>query len=116
MYFRWLNSACFLNFEAEGGRRTGCSGGRKVAKGNMKNKLQYVYSILVFFGALVTSYLMMDREGNARIPLRIYQGPYFRSEAVVVDPALNRLMEMENELRNMRKEKIRIPTLETGKH
>lgn len=74
----------------------------------MKNRLQYVYTILVFLGVLTTSYLMMNKEGNARIPLRIYQGPYFRTEAAMMDPAVNQLFEMESALTKARQEKTKV--------
>ena len=82
----------------------------------MKNKLQYAYSILVFLGVLVASYLMMDREGVARMPIRVYQGPYFRTEAITVDPALNQLLEMERALRKAREQsgEKRGPTFDEG--
>jgi hypothetical protein len=64
----------------------------------MRNKLQYVYSITVFLGVLVTAYLMMNREGGARIPLRTLESPVYRTETMVVDPALNQLFEVEDAL------------------
>jgi hypothetical protein len=69
----------------------------------MKNKLQYAYSITVFIGVLLTAYLMMNRDGNARIPFRSFESPSsLRTEAQVLDPSLNQLFEMENAL-NKRK-------------
>lgn len=65
----------------------------------MRNRLQYVYSIAVFGGVLIASYLMMDRDGNAKIPFRFYQGPYYRADAVIVDPALHQLFEVESALK-----------------
>ena len=65
----------------------------------MKNKLQYAYSITVFMGVLVTAYLMMNREGNAHIPMRALPGPSnLRTEAFVLDPGVNQLFEMEDAL------------------
>lgn len=80
----------------------------------VKNKLQYMYTITVFFGVLMTAYLMMNREGNARIPLRSFEGAALRTEAQVLDPGLKQLFEMENALRAERNEipknKLRLPT------
>lgn len=69
----------------------------------MKNKLQYAYSISVFVGVLLTAYLMMNQEGNARIPGRSFQSTTFRAEAQVLDPAVSQLLEMEEALSRMRK-------------
>lgn len=67
----------------------------------MRNSLQYAYSILVFCGVLVSAYLMMSSETNARIPMRSFQAPTYRPESASVDPALNQLFEMESALSNM---------------
>lgn len=82
----------------------------------MRSKLQYVYSIIVFAGVLVTAYLMMNSE-NQRAPLlRGFQasGPVYRNEAATLDPGLNQLFEMEEVLSKMRKDrsddKKRMPT------
>jgi hypothetical protein len=76
-----------------------------VSNSRMKNKLQYAYSITVFLGVLVTAYLMMNREGNARIPMRALQGPSLRTEALVLDPAVNQLFEMEDALSKLPQDK-----------
>lgn len=78
----------------------------------MKNKLQYAYSITVFCGVIVTAYLMMNKEGNARIPLRALQEPpTYRSEAML-DPAVNQLFQMEDQLSKLpsQRSKNRRPT------
>jgi len=68
----------------------------------MKNKLQYAYSITVFFGVLVTTYLMMNKEGNARVPLQALQSPQtLRSEASLVDPAVSQLFQMQDEISHL---------------
>jgi len=65
----------------------------------LKNRLQYAYSITVFCGVLVTAYLMMNKEGNARIPLPALQGPSaYRTEASALDPGVNQLFQMEDQL------------------
>ena len=71
----------------------------------MKNKLQYAYSITVFAGVLVTAYLMMNREGNVRMPVRTLQGPSLRTEALVLDPAVNQLFEIEDALSKLPQDK-----------
>ena len=74
----------------------------------MKNKLQYAYSITIFFGVLVTAYLMMNREGNARMPVRSLQGPALRTDALVLDPAVNQLFEMEDQLSKLPQDKATV--------
>ena len=78
----------------------------------MKTRLQYAYSITVFVGVLLTAYLMMNKEGNARIPLRAVQAPSYRTEATALDPAVNQLFLMEDQLSKLPKEKIksRVPS------
>jgi hypothetical protein len=67
----------------------------------MKNKLQYAYSIAVFFGVLVTAYSMMSRDGSNRVPFQAFQSPGARTEASMVDPAVTSLFEMEDALNNI---------------
>lgn len=77
----------------------------------MKNKLQYAYSITVFCGVLVSAYLMMNKEGNARIPLRAVQAPAaMRMEAAAVDPGVSQLFQMEDQLSKLPVEKKRLPS------
>ncbi|MSP18057.1 MAG: hypothetical protein EXR74_00655 [Bdellovibrionales bacterium] len=78
----------------------------------MKNRLQYLYSITVFTGALVTAYLMMSNDLNARIAYRGVQAPQLRKEASI-DPSLTSLFEVEKGLDDMSansKEKKRVPS------
>lgn len=70
-------------------------------KQGMRNSLQYAYSIVIFCGVLVSAYLMMSSETNARIPMRSFQSPTYRPESASVDPALNQLFEVESALSNM---------------
>lgn len=81
---------------------------------SMRNRLQYAYSIAVFFGALSTAYFMMNREGNVRLPIGSYQSPELKAEASLVDPAVSSLFEMESELKKSTKVKPetlkRLPT------
>jgi hypothetical protein len=81
----------------------------------MKNKLQYAYTISVFMGVLLTAYMMMNQGATLRVPNRNFQNGAFRSEAQVVDPAIGQLLEMENALAKVPREKEksgegRIPT------
>lgn len=64
----------------------------------MRNALQYVYSISVFMGVIVTAYLSLQKEGNARIPLRAIQSPNFRVEAGLADASVGKLQEVEEVL------------------
>lgn len=92
------------------GESTGCI--RETGK--MRNRLQYLYSIFVFFGVLFTAYYMMDRDDNVRLPIGGYQSPELTTEATLVDPGLTSLFEMEDQLKKQdRKEKAdqkRLPT------
>lgn len=87
----------------QGVNRLGDRGSSRNASG-MKNTLQYAYTITVFIGVLFTAYLMMNREGNARIPLRAFENSGLRSEAAV-DPGVNQLFEMEDAFNKLPKEK-----------
>lgn len=65
-------------------------------------------------GVIFTVYFMMNNEANSRMPVRALQGPGFRTEAAV-DTAVNQLIQMEQELARLKKEKIeelqrRVPT------
>lgn len=62
----------------------------------MRNTLQYIYSISILFGVLVTAYFMMD----AGIPVitRSLAVPDYRVEANSADPAVNQLFQFEREL------------------
>ena len=66
----------------------------------MRNKLQYVYSITVFVGVLLSSYMMMERDQNNRSPLQIMQSNPQNVRATVVDPVVNQLFEFEESLSN----------------
>ncbi|MBI4404695.1 MAG: hypothetical protein HY537_11065 [Deltaproteobacteria bacterium] len=70
-----------------------------------RNKLQYLYSIGIFLGVIVTSYFMIDRESNARLPANSFQGTQWRADSQVADPALNQLLEMERALSRIRKDR-----------
>jgi hypothetical protein len=78
----------------------------------MRNRLQYIYSITVFLGALITAYLMMDNDLKAQAPYRTVKAPSLTTEASV-DPALGSLFEVEKGLGNINErpfEKRRNPT------
>lgn len=75
----------------------------------MKNKLQYAYSITVFIGVLFTAYLMMNKDGTVA-PLRAVSGPMYRTEAGSLDPAVNELFQMEDQLAKMPKDKEKLRT------
>lgn len=64
----------------------------------MKNKLQYAYSISVFVGVLLTAYMMMNQGSGPLGPNRNFQNGSYRSEAQAGDPAVSKLLEMENAL------------------
>lgn len=72
--------------------------------GSLRTTLQYVYSISVFFGVLVSSYLMMSKDESADRVARQVQQP-LRSEASSLDPAVSQLFEMEDAISKLPKEK-----------
>ena len=71
--------------------------------GSLRTTLQYVYSISVFFGVLVSSYLMMSKDNSADQVARSVQSP-LRSEASSLDPAVNQLFEMEDAISKLPKD------------
>jgi len=75
----------------------------------MKNTLQYIYSISVLVGVLVTSYLMMNRETNADIASRSLATPALKMHAESSDPALRQILEMESVFTQL---KNRVPSEE----
>lgn len=71
----------------------------------MRQGLQYAYSIGVFLGVLFASYFMMNQEGGARLSLQVLSGNSTpRTEAAVVDPAVNQLLEFEGALADQYRE------------
>lgn len=87
----------------------------------VRNKLQYIYSISVFFGVLLISYVMIHREINARITLPSVPGNSNRMDASpVVDPVVNQLFEVESALSRVpvpktKEEKRKITEADDGK-
>ena len=69
----------------------------------MKSKLQYLYSITVFFGVLVTAYMMMSGQEDQLLLIRNQtRAPSLRStEAQILDPALSQLLEVESALNQL---------------
>lgn len=68
----------------------------------MRYLLQYMYSILVFFGVLSSAYLAINKEASSRSAIATVQGSGFRSDASVLDPAVTRLFQMEDALSQLR--------------
>lgn len=68
----------------------------------MRGKLQYLYSIGVFVGVLLSTYMMMSHDGSSRLPLHIFQGTQDgrAMQASVVDPSVDQLFEFEEALSN----------------
>jgi hypothetical protein len=73
----------------------------------LKSKLQYLYSISVFAGVLLTAYFMMNGAGNSRLPLQALRGNPLRTDAAI-DPAVQQLIQMEQELVRIKKAKQEI--------
>ncbi len=64
----------------------------------MRYGLQYMYSILVFFGVLACSFFLVSRESGPAIPFRTIEAPPMRAEASPLAPGVTNLFEMENSL------------------
>ena len=73
----------------------------------MKNTLQYIYSISVFTGVLITAYFMMNNESDSRHPVRLVQTPGYQMEATF-DPAVSRLFQIEGALAEIKKKQSEI--------
>jgi len=74
----------------------------------MRSKLQYVYSISILTGVFITAYLMMSSELTSRFPLRAVQVPAtstFRMDASSVDPAVDKLFEMEEAFARLKRDR-----------
>lgn len=71
---------------------------------NLRTKLQYAYSIVVFSGVLVTAYLLMSRETNGRIAASTYPTPQARTEGSLLDPGMSSLFEAETALTKLKKD------------
>ena len=72
----------------------------------MRNRLQYFYSITVFAGVLVTAYFMVDRQQTQFSGQRTQSATY-RAEAGLIDPALGQLLQIENDLEEIRPKVIK---------
>lgn len=64
----------------------------------MKNKLQYLYSILVLSGVLASSYLMIEQRPGSSPAARPQQSMTFRSEAALAAPGLDQLLQFESQM------------------
>jgi len=75
----------------------------------MKQKLQYAYSIVIFCGVLLTVYFMTDSDQNSMVRDRAFTSAPLRREALILDPAVNQLLEMESAFAKMRKDRAAEP-------
>lgn len=76
----------------------------------MRNTLQYLYSIGVFLGVLVSSYFMIQRTGGNRLPIAFQlpnNEPVFTKEAGIGNPAFDQLFAIEKALSKHGEEKNR---------
>jgi len=65
----------------------------------MRYRLQYLYSILVFFGVLACSFFLVSRESGSAIPFRTIEAPPMRAEASPLDPGVTKLFEAESAMK-----------------
>lgn len=80
----------------------------------MRNTLQYLYTILVFSGALTTSYLMISQKGfrdQTRTAQNIDSKETYRREAAF-DSGVSKLFEVGNALSQFPTNSTRIPAVE----
>lgn len=71
----------------------------------MRSKLQYIYSISVFMGVLIASYMMMSKDESARVPFQAIQTTPSRVEAAAADPGMQSLIDIEQALKSIRKDR-----------
>lgn len=69
----------------------------------MRYRLQYLYSILVFFGVLACSFFLVSRESGTSIPFRTIEAPPMRAEASPLAPGVTNLFDMENAIATIKK-------------
>lgn len=74
-------------------------------KKDIKNKLQYAYTVSVFLGVFFTAYLMMSQEGFSDGNRAQNTVAEFRMNAVAIDPAIIQLIEMQKTLTRLQKDK-----------
>lgn len=72
----------------------------------MRYRLQYLYSIVVFFGVLACSYFMVSRETTPGIPFRTIEAPPMRAEASPLDPGVNQLFEAERAIKKQKRDRL----------
>ena len=70
----------------------------------MRYKLQYFYSILVFFGVLGCSYFMVSQDATTSIPFRSLQAPPLRAEASALNPGMSQLFEAERAMNRVKRD------------
>ena len=61
----------------------------------MRYGLQYLYTISVFIGVLVTAYLMMNNENTAVASGRVTPPPIALNDVAGIDPTVKQLIEMQ---------------------
>ena len=71
----------------------------------MRYGLQYLYSILVFFGVLACSFFLVSRESGPAIPFRTIEAPPMRAEASPLAPGVTNLFDMENAIATIKKDR-----------
>ena len=82
----------------------------------MRNTLQYLYTILVFTGALATSYLMVSQNelrNQTRTAQNIDSKETYRREAAF-DTSVSKLFEMESALSQFPASSSRMPALDSA--
>ena len=72
----------------------------------MRHRLQYLYSVVVFFGVLACSYFMVSRETTPGIPFRTIEAPPLRAEASPLDPGVNQLFEAERAIKKQKRDQV----------
>src|SRR5262245_46905237 len=92
------------DFGAEDRENRRSSSGAQRSLRPMRYRLQYFYSIIIFFGVLACSYFMVSRETGPAIPFRTIEAPPLRAEASPLDPGVSQLFEAEKAIAKVKKE------------
>jgi hypothetical protein len=65
----------------------------------MRNKLQYLYSIFVLMGVLASSYFMVEQKPGRLTSLRPPEAVSYRAEATLAPQGLDQLLQFESQIK-----------------
>lgn len=67
----------------------------------MRNRLQYLYSIFILFGVLLSSYWMLEKRSLTSPMVRRQAARTMQIEASLAPSGLTRLLELEDQFKSM---------------